>query len=88
VETDQPVVSPPNSAQAKAKLTGRQKLMVGALLFLQVPSSLIFYPVAALFSITGVGVPVSLVLMGIGTLPYSSAMKCKTAWQDGRKPGH
>jgi hypothetical protein len=88
VETDQPVAPPPSSAKVKAKLTGRQKLLVGALLLLQVPSSLIFYPVAALFSITGVGVPVSLVLMGVGTLPYSSAMKCKTAWQEGRRPGH
>jgi hypothetical protein len=86
VETDQPVVPP--ASPTKARLTGRQKLLVGALLVLQVPSSLIFYPVAALFSITGVGVPVSLVLMGVGTLPYSSAMKCKTAWQEGRKPVH
>ena len=81
------MASQPSSAKVKAKLTGRQKLLVGALFFLQVPSSLIFYPVAALFSITGVGVPVSLVLMGVGTLPYSAAMKYKTAWQEGHKPG-
>jgi hypothetical protein len=80
-------VSDPSSP--KSTLTAGQKCLIAGLLILQVPSSLIFYPVAALFSITGIGVPVSLILMAIGTMPYSSAMRCKTAWQSGggRKVG-
>ncbi len=60
--------------------------MIAGLLLLQVPSSLIFYPLAAVFAITGIFVPVAIVLMGIGTLPISFAMKCKDRWQSGEVP--
>ena len=72
-----------NPGSPKAKLTGRQKWVIAGLLILQVPTSLIFYPLAAIFAITGIFVPIALVLMGIGTLPSSSAMKRKAAWQSG-----
>jgi hypothetical protein len=70
--------SPPRST-----LTGGQKWMIAGLLLLQIPSSLIFYPVAAIFAITGVFVPIAIVLMGLGTLPFSFAMTCKDRWQGG-----
>jgi hypothetical protein len=38
---------------------------------------------AAVISLTGIGVPLSVILLGIGTMPYSSAMKRKVAWQSG-----
>lgn len=85
METDQILGSNPRAA--KTKLTGGQKWLIAALLVLQIPSSLLFYPLAALFALTGVGVPLSLILTGIGTMPYSTAMKCKTAWQHGSRPG-
>ena len=66
-----------------SKLTGGQKCMIAGLLVIQVPSSLIFYPLAAIFAITGIFVPIALVLLGIGTLPFSFAMKCKGRWQGG-----
>jgi hypothetical protein len=72
-----------NPGSPKAKLTARQKWLIAGLIFLQVPSSVIFYPLAALFALTGIGVPLSVVLMGIGTMPFSSAMKLKAAWQSG-----
>jgi hypothetical protein len=70
-----------NSGPPKSKLTGGQKWIIAGLLFLQLPSSLIFYPLAAIFAITGLFVPIAMVLMGIGTLPVSFAMKCKDSWQ-------
>lgn len=76
-----------NPRSAKMKLTGGQKWLIAALLVLQIPSSLLFYPLAALFALTGIGVPLSLILTGIGTMPYSTAMKCKTAWQSGSGSG-
>jgi hypothetical protein len=79
VETDHDLVS--NPSPPKAKLTGGQKWLIAGLLVLQVPSSAIFYPLAALFSLTGIGIPLSIVLLGIGTMPYSLAMKRKVAWQ-------
>jgi hypothetical protein len=60
--------------------------MIAGLFFLQIPSSLIFYPLAAIFAITGIFVPIAMVLMGIGSLPVSFAMKCKARWQGGGIP--
>jgi hypothetical protein len=57
--------------------------MIAGLLILQIPSSLIFYPLAAVFAITGIFVPIAIVLMGIGSLPVSFAMTCKDRWQGG-----
>jgi hypothetical protein len=78
VQTE-PVGSDTN--QPKSKLTGGQKSMIAGLLFLQIPSSLIFYPLAAIFAITGIFVPIAMVLMGIGTLPFTFAMRFKDRWQ-------
>jgi len=75
-------------SSTKSKLTGGQKWMIAGLLFLQIPSSLIFYPLAAIFAITGIFVPIAMVLMGIGTLPFSSAMKSKDRWQGGGAPAN
>ena len=38
---------------------------------------------ATVIVLTGVGAPLSIVLMRIGTMPYSLAMKRKAAWQSG-----
>jgi hypothetical protein len=41
---------------------------------------------AAVFAITGIFVPVAMVLLGIGTLPFSCAMRCRDRWQGLRQP--
>jgi hypothetical protein len=64
-------------------LTARQKWMIAGLLFLQIPSSLIFYPPAAIFAITGIFVPIAMILFGIGSFPLTYAMRCKNRWKDG-----
>jgi hypothetical protein len=65
----------------KSKLTGGQKWMIAGLLLLQIPFALIFYPLAAIFAITGIFVPIALLLMGVGTLPYSWATKYRDRWR-------
>ena len=82
-EADNMVVANPNSP--KVKLTGRQKWVIAGLLCLQVPASAIFYPLATIIVLTGVGAPLSIVLLRIGTMPYSLAMKRKAAWQSGER---
>ena len=77
------VVANPNSP--KVKLTGRQKWVIASLLCLQIPSSAIFYPVATIIVLTGVGAPLSIILLRIGTMPYTLAMKRKAAWQSGEE---
>ncbi len=81
-----PAVS--NSTPPTSKLSGGQKWIIAGLLLLQIPSSLIFYPLAAVFAITGIFVPLALVLMGVGTLPFSFAMKCKDRWRVEGTPGY
>ena len=75
-----------NPGPTGSKLTGGQKWMIAGLLVLQIPSSLIFYPLAAVFAITGIFVPIAMVLMGIGTLPFSFAMKLRDGWRRGGVP--
>jgi hypothetical protein len=80
-KADDMVASNPNSP--KAKLTGRQKWVIAGLICLQVPSSVLCYPVATLIVLTGFGAPLSVVLLRIGSMPFSMAMKRKAAWQSG-----
>jgi hypothetical protein len=80
---DNMVVSNPNSP--KVKLTGGQKWLIAGLFFLQIPSGAIFYPLATIIVLTGVGAPLSIILLRIGTMPYSLAMKRKAAWQSGEE---
>jgi hypothetical protein len=78
------VASNPNSP--KAKLTASQKWLIAGLICLQVPSGAIFYPLATIIVLTGVGAPLSMILLRIGTIPFSLAMKRKAAWQSGEEP--
>jgi hypothetical protein len=72
-----------NPQSPKARLSVGQKLVIAGLLCLQVPSSAVFYPVATVIILTGVGAPLSRALWAIGTMPFSLAMKRKAAWQSG-----
>jgi hypothetical protein len=75
-----------NPSSPKTKLSAGQKCVVVGLLFLQIPSSALFYPPAIVLILTGVGAPLSMILWAIGTMPFSLAMKQKTAWQSGGRP--
>ncbi len=76
----EPVSSP---ASPKTKLTGGQKWLIAGLMFLEVPSGAILLPLAAVISLTGIGVPLTIILLRVGTMPFSVAMKRKVAWQSG-----
>ena len=71
----------PDAGPPRSELTGGHQWMIAGLLFLQIPWSLLFFPLAAIFAITGIFVPVAIVLMGVGTLPFSYAMRCRDRWQ-------
>ena len=80
METDDrpaPGTTPPGVG----KLTGGQKWLIVGLLVLQVPAGVVFLPLAALFALTGIGVPLSIVFVGVGTMPASVAMRRKAAWR-------
>ncbi len=71
------------SDELTTKLSRRQKWEIAALLCLQVPAAMIFYPVAAVLVLTGILAPLSIVLCRIGTMPLSLAMKLRDARQSG-----
>ena len=71
----------PKPDTPRTPLTGKQKLVIAGLLALQLLASVIFYPLAAVIALTGIGVPVSLVLVSIGSMPASMAMNRKATWQ-------
>jgi hypothetical protein len=75
-----------NPSSPKSKLTAGQKLVIAGLLCLQIPSGALFYPVATVIVLTGVGAPLSVILLRIGSMPFSVAMKRKAAWQSGEEP--
>jgi hypothetical protein len=55
--------------------------MIAGLLVLEIPWGLFFFPLAAIFAITGIFVPIAMVLIGIGTLPFAYAMRCRDRWR-------
>jgi hypothetical protein len=72
-----------NPSSLKTKLSAGQKLMIAGLICLQIPSGAVFFPLATIIILTGVGGPLSMVFWVIGTMPFSLAMKYKAAWQSG-----
>jgi hypothetical protein len=74
-----------NPTSPKTQLSASQKCVIAGLLCLQVPSGAIFYPLATIIILTGVGAPLSMVFWAVGTMPFSLAMKRKAAWQSGRQ---
>ncbi len=81
VANPNPPKAPPN-AKAKAKLRVWQKLTIAILFVIQVPVAILFYTPAAVIALTGIGLPVSFILMGIGSSPATLAMNRKRAWQE------
>jgi hypothetical protein len=76
-----PHALPKAKPRAKAKLRVWQKLTIAILFVIQVPVAILFYTPAAIIALTGIGLPVSFILMGIGSSPATLAMNRKRAWQ-------
>ena len=79
VETDD--MPEPNPSSHETKLSVGQKLMIAALICLEIPFAAIFYPLATIIILTGVGAPISMLFWAIGTMPFALAMKYKATWQ-------
>jgi hypothetical protein len=62
----------------KVKLSGKEKWLIVGLLCLQVPSTIIFIPLAAVLVLTGILAPLGMMSFAIGMRPFSMAMKIKT----------
>jgi hypothetical protein len=70
-----------NQGPPALRLPGREKLLIGALLCLQIPATVVFLPMAAVFVLTGILAPLGMMAFAVGTMPFSLAMRRKSAWQ-------
>jgi hypothetical protein len=71
----------------RVRLPGREKLLIAGLLCLQVPTTVLFFPLAAVLVLTGILAPLGMMSFAIGAMPLSMAMKRKAAWRVGEKNG-
>jgi len=60
------------------------KLLIVGLLCLQIPFGVVFFPMAAVFVLTGILAPLGMAAFAIATMPISVAMKRRDAWRSRR----
>lgn len=65
----------------KVRLPIREKILIAALLVLEVPVGIFFIPLATVLVLTGILAPLGMMSFSIGTMPFSLAMKRKSARQ-------
>lgn len=65
----------------KAALPWKKKALIAGLLCLQIPFGIVFFPLAAVLVLTGILAPLGMASFAIGTMPFSLAMKQRSAWQ-------
>jgi hypothetical protein len=59
------------------------KLLIAGLLCLEIPFGVVFFPMAAVFVLTGILAPLGMASFALATMPFSLAMKHRSAWQSG-----
>jgi hypothetical protein len=72
------VASKPDSRVAT--LPWSEKLIIAVLLCLEIPFGVVFFPMAAVFVLTGILAPLGMATFALATLPLSLAMKRRDAW--------
>lgn len=77
-ETKQMV--PSKSPATSATMPWTEKLMIGGLLCLEVPFGIVFFPMAAVFVLTGILAPLGMATFALATMPLSLAMKRRSTW--------
>jgi hypothetical protein len=64
-------------------LPRQEKLMIAGLLCLQIPFGVVFFPMAAVFVLTGILAPLGMATFAIATMPFSLAIRRRDAWRSG-----
>jgi hypothetical protein len=63
-----------------AAMPWTEKLLIGVLLCLEVPFGIVFFPMAAVFVLTGILAPLGMGAFALATMPFSLAMKRRATW--------
>ncbi len=57
------------------------KVLIAGLLCLEVPFGIVFFPMAAVFVLTGILAPLGMASFSLATMPFSLAMKRRATWR-------
>jgi hypothetical protein len=82
-ETNQ--IVPSKTPSPRATMPWMDKLMIAGLLCLEIPFGIVFFPMAAVFVLTGILAPLGMASFALATMPFSLAMKHKSAWHAGNE---
>jgi hypothetical protein len=66
-----------------SKVPWTEKLLVAGLLCLEIPFGVVFFPMAAVFVLTGILAPLGMASFALATMPITLAMKRKDGWHSG-----
>jgi hypothetical protein len=66
----------------RATLPWKKKAFMAGLLCLQVPVGVFFFPLSAVLVLTGILAPLGILSFKVATMPFSWAMRCRTAGQE------
>lgn len=72
---------PSKSPSAAAAMPWTEKLLIGGLLCLEIPFGIVFFPMAAVFVLTGILAPLGMATFALATMPFSLAMKRRSSWR-------
>lgn len=71
---------PSKSPSAATAMPWTEKLLIGGLLCLEIPFGIVFFPMAAVFVLTGILAPLGMATFALATMPFSLAMKRRSSW--------
>lgn len=74
----------PKTQSPKASLPWTKKALIAALLCLEIPVGIFFFPLAAVLVLTGILAPLGMMSFTVARMPITWAMKCKSGWQSQR----
>jgi hypothetical protein len=73
----------PKAPLPTAAMPWADKLLIAGLFCLEIPFGVVFFPMAAVFVLTGILAPLGMASFALATMPFSLAMKHRAAWQSG-----
>ncbi|MCU1363964.1 MAG: hypothetical protein JWM55_1792 [Acidimicrobiaceae bacterium] len=66
----------------RATTPWKKKAFMAGLLCLEIPVGVFFFPLAAVLVLTGILAPLGILSFKVATMPFSRAMRCRTAGQE------
>ena len=79
--TESDHVIAPFTDTEKSALPWKEKTLIAGLMILQIPLAVIFFPLAAVFVLTGILAPLGVASFAVATKPTSLALRRRSTWR-------